>query len=377
MNLFNSKFILNNKRQGWIDYDRGISIILVTYRHCFESMINAGLDMKSHPWLEYINVFFFGFRMPLFFIASGMFFSGSIRKRGLAPYISNRTMNILYPMVVWGFIQISLQLIFSSYTNSRSHDQITVRSYLYLFTNPRDVGQFWYLNALFLVGVVYSVLSMKIKANYQLLLGLLFYCLCAYDNEFGFSFNMQLGFINDFLKYYLFFAIGDSISKFMLSEKSNAIFSSAKIFVTLLIAFLCIQFFFTKINLHYGSNYYVENKMPLFFLLVALVGCSVSISISVYLKNKNKLQFLRVVGYNSVHIYCMQIIIMSISRLFFVKIIGIDNVPLLALLILASGVILPIIIYNISLRFNLWWFFSLKKPEEDIMAISKVSQKNN
>ena len=85
MDLFNSKYILSNKRFGWIDYDRGISIILVTYRHCFEGLERAGIDFKSFPVFEYINVFFFfGFRMPLFFIASGIFISSSMRKKGMA-----------------------------------------------------------------------------------------------------------------------------------------------------------------------------------------------------------------------------------------------------------------------------------------------------
>ena len=81
MNLFNSQFILNNKRFGWIDYDRGISIILVTFRHCFEGLTNAGVDLNSYPFLGYLNVFLFGFRMPLFFIASGMFISSSLKKK--------------------------------------------------------------------------------------------------------------------------------------------------------------------------------------------------------------------------------------------------------------------------------------------------------
>ena len=97
MDFFNSKYILSNKRFGWIDYDRGISIILVTYRHCFESMEKAGLDLKSYPFLEYINVFFFGFRMPLFFIASGIFITGSMRKRGLNAYSKNRVHRHILP----------------------------------------------------------------------------------------------------------------------------------------------------------------------------------------------------------------------------------------------------------------------------------------
>ncbi len=369
MQFFNSKYILSNKRHGWIDYDRGISIILVTYRHCFEGMEKAGLDLQSHPWLEYINVFFFGFRMPLFFIASGMFISGSMRKKGLNDYAKNRVQSILYPMLVWGIIQISLQLIFSSYTNSKS--EVDYHSYLYLITNPRATGQFWYLNALFFVGIIYAFLKVQLNCSTknQLVLGLMLYACCGYIN----ANEMYFGAINDILKYYLFFAIGDAVSGFMLDEKAKTIFTSWKFVLPLFIAFLLIQYVFTSINLGVKDNYHVENKMPLFFLMVALVGCAISIATSFSLKKYEKMRFLRVVGYNSVHIYCLQIIVMSVARQFYTKVLHIQHVPMLALLILASGIILPMIFYNICLRLNAWWLFTLKKPTAEIEYLQSKS----
>lgn len=367
MKLFNSKYILSDKRHGWIDYDRGISIILVTYRHCYESMERAGLDMKSHPWLEYINVFFFGFRMPLFFIASGMFISGSMKKRGLTPYVDNRVRTILYPLLLWGIIQISLQLVFADYTNSKG--DVGFQSYFYLITYPRATGQFWYLNALFFVGVIYAVLKsiLKVSVRFQLLLGLILYFISSYL----ITHDMNLGALTDVFKYYLFFGIGDAISNFMLSEKTESLFTSRKIILPLLILFIGVQLIFTKINLTNNSNYHVENKMPLFFLLVAIVGCAMSIAFSFTLKKYNKMRFLRVVGYNSIHIYCIQVIAMSVSRLVFMNFLGITNVPLLALLILIMGLVIPMVFYNIMLRLHCWWLFSLKKPVDELNYINQ------
>lgn len=367
MNFFNSKFILSNKRFGWIDYDRGISIILVTYRHCYESIFKSGLDIKAYPVFEYINVFFFGFRMPLFFIASGIFVSGSLRKRGIGAYSKNRVQSILYPMLVWGVLQITLQILFSDHTNS----MVTPISYLYLLTDPRATGQFWYLNALFCVGIIYSFLQAKCKVKLwqQMIFGFSLYFFAAYVSDT----TWNIGFLKDICKYYVFFAIGDAISGYILSEKAAKQFTSWKVILPLFAAFMIIQYFFTKINMEMDSNYYVENHMPFFFLLVALVGCAISIAASFSLKEYKALPFLRVVGYNSVHIYCMQIIAMSIARLFFLK-IGITYVPAIVLLVLASGVIIPMLVYNICLRLNMWWLFSLKRPpEEEIQYLSKRS----
>lgn len=365
MNFFNSKYILSNKRFGWIDYDRGISIILVTYRHCFESIEKAGLNLHDYPIFNYINVFFFGFRMPLFFIASGIFVSSSLRKKGLGSYSWNRVQTILYPLLVWGIIQISLQILFSDHTNS----EVTPMYYWYLLADPRITGQFWYLNALFCVGILYAIVKtvFKFRVPHQLLLGLALYFFAAWLRFH----DIHWGFAMDVFKYYLFFAIGDAVSEWMLSETAAKWFTSWKLAVPLLIAFVVIQYYFTVINIAEDNNYFVENHMPVFFLAVALVGCALSIAASFSLKKYAAMPFLRVVGYNSVHIYCMQIIAMSVTRLVLMKVFGLTFVPALVILVLLGGLIIPMITYNICVRLGLWWLFTLKKPEEEIKFLAE------
>jgi fucose 4-O-acetylase-like acetyltransferase len=371
MNLFNSSFILNNKRFGWIDYDRGISIVLVTYRHCFESLGNSGIRLADFPFLNYINIFLFGFRMPLFFIASGIFISTSIQKYGLAKYATNRVQTILHSLFVWGVIQISLQIIFSDHANTTT----TPIYYLYLIIDPRETAQFWYLNALFFVGIIYSILKVnfKVKVWQQITIGLLLYFLLALLRMK----NLYFGFVMDIFQYYLFFALGDAIASFMLNPDSAKIFSSRRLLLILLPLFITIQIFFTKINLAQQSNYFVEHHMPIFFLLVAFVGCALSINISFILKNTKKLPILRVIGYHSVHVYCMQIIAMAAAKFLLIKIFGLTYPPLLVALILVLGLLLPMLAYNLFLRLNMWWLFSLKKPVEDILFLKgkKTNQK--
>jgi fucose 4-O-acetylase-like acetyltransferase len=367
MKLINSDFVYSNQRQGWIDYDRGISIILVTYRHVFESLNHAGFDLEAYPFLGYINVFFFGFRMPLFFIASGIFIRNGIKSYQLKGYLGNRIKTILYPMLLWGIIQISLQIIFSDYTNSA--DSINYKTYIYLITDPRVTGQFWYLNALFFVGVIYAFTSVKFHFNAlnQLGVGLILYSISAYIHRL----DIDLGAINDVLKYYLFFSIGDAISKYIMQEQAKQWLTSPKVMFTLIAGFIINQYFFTRMNLAAGTSYHIENQWPLFFLLVALTGCALSLSISFKLTEIRRLKFLRVIGYNSVHIYCMQIIIMSAARVVCSKFFHLNNPILLTLFMLTAGIMIPIFIYNICLRMQMWWWFTLKKPKAELEFIRK------
>lgn len=347
--------LLDNKRQSWIDYDRGISIILVTYRHAYEMLLHAGLNFDQFPMIGYVNVFLFGFRMPLFFITSGIFLSSSLEKKGLKSYNFSRFQNILYPMLIWGMLQISIQVAFSGYTNFSHHSF----DYIWLVIDPRRTGQFWYLHTLFFVGMLYAFLKIKFRFSsaIQIPIGILMYVALALIRQKG----IYLGFAMDILQYYIFFSLGDLVSTTIRKKENNRYFASIVLFLILLPIFCLVQYNFAAINIQEGSNYYVEHKMPLFFVVIALVGCALSINISFLLDKYNMAGYLRIIGYHSIHIYCMQIIIMAATRTVLLK--AFDNIPapLVLTLIIVVGLILPIFCYNLLMGLNCWWLFSPKK----------------
>src|SRR6202000_2891257 len=134
MDPFNSRFILKEKRWLWIDYDKGISIMLVGYGHCMDALSGHAMDLQSYHGFTYFGAFFYGFRMPLFFIISGLLVGRSLNKKGLGNYIGDRTNNILYPLMIWGAIQVTLQLIAARFTNFTLHDDASPVMYIiYLF----------------------------------------------------------------------------------------------------------------------------------------------------------------------------------------------------------------------------------------------------
>src|SRR5579875_745203 len=140
MDLFNSRQVLSQKRWLWVDYDKGISIILVGYGHCLSILSGHVSDFDSYPAFNYIGTFLYGFRMPLFFIVSGLLVSRSLQKKGLANYISNRANNILYPLLVWGVIEITLQLLSARYSSFSTGKSIGLERYVQLLIDPRQTG---------------------------------------------------------------------------------------------------------------------------------------------------------------------------------------------------------------------------------------------
>ncbi len=372
MDLFNSKQVLSEKRWLWVDYDKGISIILVGYGHCLSILSGHVSDLDKYAAFNYVGSFLYGFRMPLFFIVSGLLVGGGLQKKGLTKYISNRANNILFPLLVWGLIEISLQLIAARYSSLTTQKNIGLQRYLQLLINPRETGHFWYLNTLFCIGVIYATIKAKvtIRPLFQVAFGFVLYALSAYIHLN----DLHAGVITDISQYYLFFAIGDSISHPMFNKERVERLSTWKLFVPLLAVFIIMQYYFTIINLKYPdySNRFVELKMPFLFLAEALIGCATSISFSFLLQKYRWFTWIRVVGYYSLFIYVMQIITMSFAQVVLQKFLKVNYTPALIALVLLSGICLPIIFYNLCIRWNMWWLYTFKKPDKEVEPYIKV-----
>src|SRR5687767_539325 len=96
--------VLEKNRWPWVDYLKGIAIILVVYRHILIGIERSGLEVPQY--LVNANMIFYSFRMPLFFILSGLFISSSLVKRSLQKIIGLKFENLMYPYLIWSFLQI-------------------------------------------------------------------------------------------------------------------------------------------------------------------------------------------------------------------------------------------------------------------------------
>ena len=347
----------NLKRYKWMDYARGIAIILVVYRHSFEGIKRAGFSIENYKYLEYANVFFYSFRMPLFFIVSGAFVASSLAKRGLGKFIINKCKVILYPYFLWGAIQITLQIFFSRYASA----QKGITNYLDLLYLPREVEQFWYLYALFNVSVIYAIIKtmLRFKTEYQLVLGIVLFGVSAYNAQH----NIDLSFVNDICHYYIFFSIGDMVASYIRDEKNVSFFSSWKLFFVLLPLFIASQIYFLLVNLsHHSIKYvFVEYYQPLAYILIALIGCTFIMNISFLLQKNDSAVWLRRVGFYSLYIYVCHVIITSFTRTVLSKVFHISIVPVMLVFCIALGIVVPILLYWLAKRLNMEWMFSLEK----------------
>jgi fucose 4-O-acetylase-like acetyltransferase len=158
-----------NKHIEWVDYAKGIGIILVVYGHVARGVLNAGLAVDSE-FVMLIDRLIYSFHMPLFFFLSGMFFIGSLGKRDTSSFIINKLHTLIYPYLLWSIIQLSMQIGLDSYTNFEK----TFENIYSFFWQPSD--HFWFLYTLFVMFVVYAlVYYMTSSVTFLLVLSLFTY----------------------------------------------------------------------------------------------------------------------------------------------------------------------------------------------------------
>jgi len=361
--LFNARYILSAGRLAWIDYVRGICIILVCYRHCFDGLREADLPVNDYHVLSILNVCFYSFRMPLFFIISGLFVSRSLQKKSLKDYVWGRFSIVFYPLIIWGFLQITLQILFKNYINATPSPSDYIN--LIIFPrNPSNNQQFWYLNALFFVGAFYAFFKVVLRFALwqQVVLGLLLYSIAGYLGYKGISFYI----FPDIFHFYIYFCIGDILSSFIFKKETSRIILSPKWLIISAIFCIIMQTIFTSINMRHADDNYVNVHMIYLFLPISLSGCALMIQLAQLLQKKDSFRWLRVVGYHSLYIYLMHLMLIAAVRIVLVRVLDITYIPLIMAIAISLGVIIPIIVYNLCIRMGAWWLFSLKKPVAEI-----------
>ena len=81
------------------------------------------------------------------------------------------------------------------------------------------------------------------------------------------------------------------------------------------------------------------------------------------LEKLDVLRFLRVIGYHSLYIYVIHLMVTSFTRTFFVRFLDITYVPVILVASIILGVLIPIVFYNLTMKINGWWLFSSRPPK--------------
>ena len=317
------------KRDESLDIAKGAAIVLVVYGHAFRGLDVAGLVAASSP-LHLVDYIIYTFHMPLFFFASGLFFTRSI-ERGPRRFWLRQLMTIVYPYFLWSLLigSVEAMLAHTDATNgSFAWDRLAE-----ILWNP--ISPFWFLYALFLaLGLAALTRPWPIEAIVLL-------ALPVFIVSYGF-----LPFMVQSTAYaFLYVSAGIWASRLDLPRLLPGS-AGAALVLSVLFGGAAVASWFAG----------VPERLP---IAATVLGIAAVLSAGKAIEGSAAGRVLALVGKCSIGIYVMHLLAIGAVRLFMIRIAGIEDVPTLLVAETAFGVVLPMVFQLAVIRLGAAPFFGL------------------
>lgn len=264
-------------RVGWVDYSKGICILLVVMFHTvnhYEAAVGA------EGWMRWLVEFSKPFRMPDFFLISGLFLSRTINAN-LATYLDKKVVHFAYFYLLW----LGLTLLLTDNDTLRASPVAFAKLYLWNIVQP--TGVLWFVHMLAVFYVVTRIVSRLPK-------WVVFAAAAALQIAHQALWIDTQSFIaNRFMEYYAFFFLGYAAAGmvFDVAERAKA---RPWFTVAILVGWAVCNDWLTQNNMH---------SLPIYGLLMGLAGALAIVEIAALLSKFKSARLLRYCGQNSIVIY--------------------------------------------------------------------------
>ncbi len=246
------------RRLYWVDYAKGIGILLVVVGHILRGLVNSSI-LQTTTLLNFVDSWIYAFHMPLFFFISGLFVQRSLSKP-LNSFMLDKLYTIAYPYFVWSVLQGIFQAVGSRYTNKPS----SLSDILKIGYEP--IMQFWFLYTLFAIFFVYGIFNkLKLSPVLFLAFSILLYSLHVLDVSFG-----PWGVLYLFRRHAIYFALGAVIGSSILTS----FIARTKLYTLLLITLAGYLVVGLAVQLQLA-----ENLIAIPILAVFGIGSSISLAV--------------------------------------------------------------------------------------------------
>jgi uncharacterized membrane protein YcfT len=330
-----------NERVDWVDYAKGICIIMVVMMH---SVLGVEKAADQTGFMHLFVMFAKPFRMPDFFLISGLFLSVVI-DRDWRTYLDRKVVHFAYFYVLWVTIQFGFKAPSLAAETSWSHV-----GFLYLESFIEPFGTLWFIYLLPIFFVV-TKLTRQIPP-----LGIL---ALAAGLEMA---HMSTGWtvIDEFCARFVYFYSGYLFAShvFALSDRARARPALALIGLAL----------WGLIN--GGLVVSGFSEWPLVSLALGLAGASAIIVMGTLLARMQWLNFLRYCGEHSIVIYLAFFLPMAITRTLLLRTGLIPDIGLISLLVTIAGVAGALAIWRAALALHANFLF--ERPEAFWIAPKKA-----
>jgi uncharacterized membrane protein YcfT len=299
------------QRIDWVDYAKGFCIIFVVMMHSTLGVENlAGRE----GWLHTVVAFAKPFRMPDFFLISGLFLAQVI-DRDWRTYLDRKVVHFAYFYLLWTAIQFAVKApVFVHEHGVLS----TVWLYVESFWEPFSTLWFIYLLPIFFVAT---------KLAHSLRIPPLAVWLIAAALEIA-HIHTGATIIDEFVSRFVYFYTG-----YLFAPRIFALAKSADGHPEVAFAGLVG---WGLINSLFVFNGLAE--LPVVSLALGMAGAAAVVSVSVLLAKSDLAKPLRYCGRNSIVIYLAFFLPMALSRMVLVKTGWITDIGTISVLVTVAGV---------------------------------------
>jgi uncharacterized membrane protein YcfT len=325
---------MSAQRVDWVDTAKGICIIFVVMMH---SVLGVEAAAGETGWMHTIVAFAAPFRMPDFFLISGLFLSNVIR-RDWKLYLDRKVVHFAYFYVLWMTIQFAVKApVFVGEYGAAG----AVEFYFLSFIQP--FGTLWFIYMLPVFFLVCKVAHDR-GVPWQIMLGVAALLQIA---------PIHTGWllVDEFASRFVYFYAG-----YIFAPQIFKLADWARERISVSFAYLLG---WGVVN--GGLVYLGWSGLPLIALALGAAGAGAIILTSALIVQLGRMEFLRHFGQNSIVIYLAFFFPMGVSRVILLK-LGVLDIGTVSLIVTTVSVLSPMILFWMIRKTGLGWFL-FKRPE--------------
>jgi uncharacterized membrane protein YcfT len=331
-----------SSRIDWVDYAKGICIIMVVMMH---SVLGVELAAGESGFMHFFVTFAKPFRMPDFFLISGLFLPLVI-DRDWRTFLDRKVLHFAYFYALWITIQFGFKAPGFAAESSWAH-----AGYLYLESFVEPFGTLWFI---YLLPIFFVVT----KATRRLP-PFLVWSLAALLEMVHFSTGWTA--IDEFGARFVYFYTG-----YLFADRVFALSDRARAEPSLALAVLAIWAVANASLVRLGVS-----EWPVVSLTLGLAGACAVVTVATLLARVKWLDFIRFCGEHSIVIYLAFFLPMAATRTLLLHTGIIHDVGVISLTVTLSALFGALALWQIALRCGANFLF--ERPEAFWIAPKKAS----
>jgi len=317
---------LNPTRVAWVDYAKGFCIVMVVMMH---STLGVEAAAGEQSWMGALVAFAKPFRMPDFFLISGLFLARVIGRPWRA-YLDTKVIHFAYFYVLWVTIQFAFKAPGIAAEVGWSG---VAQAYALAFIEP--FGTLWFIYLL----PIFFVVTKLMRDVPQVLLWFAAAFVQIADIHTGWIV------IDEFCARFVYFYSGYVLAPYVF-DFAETVFANQRA----ALLFLCSWALFEAVMVFGGYS-----ELPVVNLGLGFLGALAVVAAGVLLSARSWALPLRYAGENSIVVYLAFFLPMAATRTALLKFAPDLDLGTVALIVTTAGVITPLILHmlvkNTQLRF--------------------------